>query len=144
MLCVVLSIVIGSIYAIFKKIKMTDFSFEDGCAWDWIGATIFSYILIELFVVILLLFGVGTRVTENHEIKNFGNYYTISGEDAVSVVMVDENGDGIPKSFDKNTVEFKEGDSANIEITYAKQKRWMTMFPKRYEVKTIITLPTIE
>ena len=40
--------------------------------------------------------------------------------------------------------EIAKGDTANIEITYAKQKRWITMFPKRYEVKTIITLPAID
>ena len=140
MLTASIGIVVAIIFwIIFYKKRILDEMFMVA---PFIGMAAFTVIELAFYICICLTPD-QNMVTDVCKIMNNGNYYNVSNNGEVSLVIVDENGDGVPVSYPKSIVEFKEGDEAKVEATYIKgcSNQWALLASNDEYKKVVITIP---
>ena len=141
MLCIIIGIIVAVLIGI-DWYKRDEF--------ELIGCVIIgfaSWFTVSMLLALLSLGGVGTKeFDKTYEIKNFGSYYSIASDGKVSVSIVNDEGKCVPESYEKHKVKFKDGNTANVKVTYQKgYSKWLTHIGSSDIVKNvIITLPPVE
>ena len=142
-----IGIVVGIIVYLFSK--EDDTSLTIGVAVCLLSFFIFAAVK---WPIINALFLQG-EVTKEYKIECNENYYSISSNDKISISIVNEDGDCVAISYDKDVVKFEKGKEAKVAVTYKEynwnddKDFWFGLFkgtycyPEDTATAVIITLP---